>query len=150
MDLQDLLDREEIRCLQDAYNIAGDRGRVAELAQVFASDGVLALRGGDQVGPEAIAASLANVGQQPPAEGADRPKRLMRHNLTTRQVVFDSPTEARGRLYFMVYSEIGPDHMGVYVDRYRKVDGAWKIARREVRVDWFAEGSPYVRSASRG
>lgn len=142
MDLQELLDREEIRCLQDAYNIGGDRGRVEELAGVFAPDGVLAMRTGGPVGPEAIAAALSNTPL--------RAMRFVRHNLTTRQVVFDGPMEAHGRLYFLVVTDLGPDHMGVYVDRYVKREGAWKIAHRQVRIDWAAEGSNASRTDSRG
>ena len=148
MDLQELLDREEIRGLQNAYNIAGDRGRTEELAQVFAPDGVLVSRGGSQVGREAIANGLAKTGERP-KEGIDRKMEFVRHNLTTSQVTFDSPTEAHGRTYFMVYSEIGPDHMGLYVDRYTKIDGAWKIAHRQARVDWVAEGGHSIKTHNR-
>ena len=145
MDLQELMDREEIRCLQNAYNIGGDRGRIDELAGVFTPDGTLTSRGGTAVGPAAIQAQMTKSGPRP-TEGPDRKMDFVRHNLTTSRVDFDSPTDARGRTYFMVYSEIGPDHMGVYVDRYKKIDGAWKIAERKVRIDWVAEGGHSIKS----
>ena len=149
MDLQELLDREEIRLLQHTYNIGGDRGRSDEMASVFAPDGRLTSRSGVQVGPAEIQAGMARQGPRP-TEGVDRKMEFVRHNLTTSKVTFDSPTEARGRTYFVVYSEIGPDHMGVYIDQYRKIDGAWKILDRNVRVDWVAEGGHSVKSRQAG
>ena len=147
MTRQELLDREEIRVLQNAYNIAGDRGRAEDLSKVFAEDGVLQSRAGESNGREAIVAQLSRRTRDGALrEGIDRPMEFVRHNLTTSEVTFDSATEARGRTYFIVYSEIGPDHQGVYVDRYRKIDGAWKITHRQARIDWVAEGGHSIKS----
>ena len=44
----------------------------------------------------------------------------------------------------MVHTNIGPDHHGVYVDRLARVDGQWKIAEREVRLDWQSPDSVYA------
>src|SRR3546814_15629684 len=68
----------------------------------------------------------------------------MRHHLTTSRIVSAGPDEATARTYFINYSDIGADHAGVYVDRFRRIDGTWLIARREDRVDWQAESSLYV------
>jgi hypothetical protein len=65
----------------------------------------------------------------------------VRHHLTTCHVTFDGPDEATGRTYWINYSENGPDHSGVYADRFRRIGGAWQIAAREVRLDWRAPNS---------
>ncbi|HYG26992.1 MAG TPA: nuclear transport factor 2 family protein [Caulobacteraceae bacterium] len=142
MNSQELLDHTEIRALITAYNVAGDRGRVEELGAVFAEDGVLLTTSSgagrlESTGPRAIAERLgaARVG----GTGPDRPLEFVRHHQTTCQITLDGADEARGRTYFIVFSEIGLDHSGLYIDRFRKVDGAWKIAHREVRIDWVAE-----------
>ena len=73
------------------------------------------------------------------AEGPDRQMEFVRHNLTTSLVTFENETAARGRTYFIVFTNIGPDHMGVYVDSFEKRDGRWLIAEREVRIDWVSD-----------
>src|SRR3546814_15808529 len=80
--------------------------------------------------------------------GPRRPS-FMRHHLTTSRIVSAGPDEATARTYFINYSDIGADHAGVYVDRFRRIDGTWLIARRDDRVDWLAESSLYVRSVER-
>lgn len=148
---QELLDRAEIRELITAYNIAGDQGRVQGLGAVFAPDGVLLTTSSaagrlESVGPEAIAERLgsARVG----GTGPDRPLEFVRHHQTTCQITLDGPDQARGRTYFLVVSEIGLDHSGLYMDRFRRVDGRWRIAHREVRIDWVAENG-HTRSTRR-
>ena len=140
MTLEEMLDREAIRKLMTHYNINGDRGRLDGLASCFAEDGVLEFGTGRGVGPAQIAEALSSGAL---IEGLT----LVRHNLTTSeiQVAADHKT-AKGRTYFMVISNSGPDHSGVYVDDFAKqADGNWKIARREVRIDWQAATSMYPK-----
>src|SRR3546814_18077514 len=73
--------------------------------------------------------------------GPRRPS-FMRHHLTTSRIVSAGPDEATARTYFINYSDIGADHADVYVDRFRRIDGTWLIARREDRVAWQWESSP--------
>ena len=68
----------------------------------------------------------------------------MRHNLTTQHLELTGPDTAQGRSYFIVFTDIGPDHMGYYIDRLRKVDGAWYIEHRRVMMDWMAENTLFV------
>jgi hypothetical protein len=141
MTIDEMLARAEIRMLLESYNIGGDRGRLDQLSSAFASDGELvrpSAAGGPQsgVGPEGIRAMLAS--SRSGTTGPDRPLEFVRHHLTTSQITFDSPDHAKGRTYFLVVSEVGIDHSGLYVDEFRKVNGTWKIARREARIDWVA------------
>lgn len=49
---------------------------------------------------------------------------------------------ARGRLYFLTLTGIGPDHWGTYMDHYRKGDdGRWRFARRSVKIEGQAANS---------
>jgi len=48
---------------------------------------------------------------------------------------------ARGRAYYTVYSDVGPDHTGRYLDRYVRVGDEWLFSRRRVTTDWFSPES---------
>jgi hypothetical protein len=145
MTVAELIAREEIRVLLATYSIGGDQGRLDRLASVFADDGVLVGRK-TSTGPAEIEANLS--GFRIATEGPDRPLGFSRHNLTTSLITFDSETTARGRTYFFVVTDTGPDHAGLYVDRFEKRDGAWWIAERQVRIDWVADdGHAYATRA---
>jgi len=132
-----LKDMADIRALIMRYTINGDRGKVDVLASCFASDGVLKYPGNQGTGPDGVFKALTS--------GAANPARtFIRHNITSSEVLMDdSGWTATGRTYFFVISDNGPDHSGVYVDKYRREDGQWKIAHRDVRIDWQAETSLY-------
>jgi len=42
---------------------------------------------------------------------------------------------ASGRTYFIVVRDGAIIQCGIYVDRYRLVDGEWKISYRQVRME---------------
>lgn len=142
MDVEELLAREEIRRLLATYTMAGDRGDYVTMASVFAEDGVLDGQS-HRVGRKAIIQSLA--ARPMTKTGPDRKMGFSRHNLSTSLVTFEDERTARGRTYFMMVTEVGLDHTGVYVDRFEKADGAWRIRHRNVRIDWAAE-TGHVRS----
>lgn len=129
-------DREAIRVLMARYNINGDQGRIEALAATFADDGVLTFSGQVAEGKAEIVQRLSPGGTRNPA------LTVSRHHLTTALIEIDGET-ARGRSYFQVMTDIGPDHHGVYVDRFVKRGGKWRIARREVRIDWQSPHSLY-------
>ncbi|MDG2303251.1 MAG: nuclear transport factor 2 family protein [Candidatus Binatia bacterium] len=129
-----LLAREAIRDTVARYNLAGDRGRLEELAACFCEDGVLEIRGDWEArGREAILERLVPVRENTGAwaEGA-----TMRHHLTTHRAEIRSATEADAWTYFLVVTDRGLDHSGRYVDRLRKVGGEWLLSHRSVLVDW--------------
>ncbi len=134
-------DRLQIEELILRYTDAGDRAKFDEFITVFAEDAeyvtpIWWARGRDNI--------LAGITRPDLSFFAAAPPRFMRHHLTTSRIVPVGTGEAIARTYFINYSDIGPDHAGVYVDRFRRVDGHWLIARREDRVDWQAENSLYV------
>lgn len=131
-------DREEIRLLMARYNINGDRARVAELAATFIENGVLSFPGNRLEGRAAITDMLGGTPGTPRAR--DPRHSFTRHNLTTSLVEIDGDS-ATGRTYFMVMTNIGLDHSGHYADHLVKVDGAWRFASRDVRIDWVSPES---------
>ena len=123
-------DLAAIRQTQARYNIAGDRMKLSDLAAAFTPDGVLETSTSQLVGRAAIAGGLGGGG----GPGVRKPT-FVRHNLTTSLIELTGADTAEGRTYFHVYTDIGPDHMGVYVDRFARLDGAWLIAHRRVLID---------------
>lgn len=142
--MSDLADREAIRILMARYNIEGDRGNIEGLASVFADDGTLEFGGEASTGPAAIVDRLGR------GSGSRNPAlTVVRHHLTTSLVQVDGD-EATGRTYFVVLTDIGPDHHGVYVDRYRRTSEGWRIAHRQVRIDWRSPQSLFPPMVVRG
>lgn len=136
---QDPLEIVAIGNLLAAYNLAGDRMRIDALADAFLEDGVLATPTATYQGRAAILAGLSGRAAQ--GDAAARRPTLVRHNLTTSHIVLTASDTAEGRTYFIVFSDVGPDHMGHYVDRLRKTGDGWRFAHRDVRVDWIADNS---------
>jgi len=130
MSEQERRDREEIRVLMMRYHVNGDSGRVDGLAATFEPDGILEFGDSQSRGPAEIVAWLSGG-----RTARDPALTFVRHNLTTSLIDFEGE-EARGRSYFVVFTDIGLDHMGVYTDRFHKVDGAWRFAHRKVKLDW--------------
>jgi hypothetical protein len=139
MDPWELAARESIRDLVARYAHAADRGRFDEVAALFADDGVLELPDDrTRTGRAAIQAFLAGTGTDLRA-ATGRP--WVRHHVSSHRIVVHDPTGAEGFAYFFVVTERGPDHWGRYHDRYAVTDGAWRFARRRVRLDGWAPGS---------
>ena len=121
------------------YNIAGDRGDLAGLAAAFTEDGVLHAPGLHVTGRAAIVARLEQsmAGHKP---GLTR----VQHNLTTSLIEIDGEGSARCRSYFVVFTDIGPDHSGSYHDRMARVDGEWLIAERSAKLTWLSPDSLFT------
>jgi hypothetical protein len=131
--------REAIASLVTRLNIAGDRGRFDDLAACFTPDGVLEWATGRGEGRAAIAANIASG-------RGDRPIRLVRHHLTLFDIALaDDLASATGRIGFFVIADAGPDHAGVYHDRYLRQGDAWLIARRDIEIEWQARTSRFPR-----
>jgi hypothetical protein len=80
-----------------------------------------------------------------PAQLADimgpEPPKLLRHNVTTVDIQFVSEKEARCLTYVIAVTEKKcPDHFGVWEDVVVREGEKWVFARKEVEVDWVAEG----------
>lgn len=127
--------REAIRHTMSIYNTEGDRGRLEGLASAFFEDGVLETPTGTHRGRAAIVDGLSG-GVLRRARDPKGGVGFVRHNLTTSRIEFDSDTEARCWTYFIVFTKFGPDHMGTYIDHFRKSGDRWLIANRRVKLHW--------------
>jgi hypothetical protein len=154
---------EAIRHTLAAYNAAGDRMKLDDLAATFTEDGVLEMPASTLRGRAGIAAGLGGPRRAPaPSEAAAAPAArrpsFVRHHLTTSLLDLTGPDTAEGRTYFIVFTDVGPDHAGFYADRLRKVEGAWLFAHRKVMIDWMSEATRFgnlleahrARMAARG
>jgi hypothetical protein len=121
------------------YNIAGDRGDLAGLAATFTEEGTLHAPGIHVTGRAAIVARLtASMASNNPA------LTTVQHHLTTSLIELVGKDEARCRSYFLVVTDIGPDHAGSYRDQLVRQDGEWLIAERSAKLTWLAPNSLFT------
>jgi len=141
--IEELIAREAIRDTLAQYNVSGDRMRVDDYVASFTEDAVFEV-GQTLNGREAIRAWLTTPRG---GGGAAKPKvKFVRHNITTCKITLTSATTADVRTYFVVFTDIGPDHCGYYVDKFRRVGDRWLIAERKARTDWVSPESVFVAS----
>lgn len=155
MTLDELVARESIRATLANYTMAGDRLRVDELAATFTDDGILESEFVPESdafrfeGREAIKGWLTRWTNTPDASQQTHSATFVRHHLSSSQITLLSDTQASVRTYWTAYTNIGPDHCGYYLDLMQKVDDAWLIAHRRVRLDWRSDNSLFVTAVSR-
>lgn len=153
MTLDELLAREAIRHTLASYNMAGDRFRVDEFVAVFTEGGVLESVGASPgegfraEGREAIRSWMTDFEKRPKRPASIEAPKFVRHHLTTSLIELTGADTAKGRTYFSVYTQIGPDHAGYYTDSFRKVGERWLISARRVRTEWRAPNSLFRTSA---
>jgi hypothetical protein len=133
---------QSIRNTLAAYNVAGDRLRLEDLAATFLPDGVLEMPGATLQGREAIMRGLGGADREstPGARSAAKPS-FVRHHLTTSHIEMKDETTAGARSYFIVFTDIGLDHVGAYADTLHKVEGQWLFRHRRVMIDWMHENT---------
>jgi hypothetical protein len=134
MELWELVARESIRDLVARYNANGDTGRFDQVVELFAPDAVM--HTGDDVSPRVGREEIRTIftGARDGARFGDRPVYL-RHNTGTLQIDVIDEDHARSRCYYFVFTDVGLDHWGRYVDEFKKVDGDWRFASRRVTTD---------------
>ncbi len=98
------------------------------------------------VGLQEIRQYLESAWQSAPVAPAPR---FRRHHITTTQIDLVDDAHAKGRVYYLMVTDLGLDHCGYYVDRYRRVDGRWLIAHRQVWMDWALPESLFVPEHSK-
>ena len=150
MTLDDLLAREAIRQTVAAYTMAGDRLQDVAFAAVFTEDGVLEtefVAEADRFrhqGRAAIGQWIRRWRELPKDVARIHGASFVRHHLSTCQIELTGPLTAKARIYWVAYTDQGPDHCGCYLDDYRKEGGSWLIAHRRIREDWRAPDSLFT------
>lgn len=142
MTLDEMLAREGIRKTIHAYNAAGDTRDGEAFTALFADDAVLEFAGFGPV-PGFRSAGIAEIRSRTaswsPVPGQDPSLSLasfIRHNLTTCRIDLAGPDSATARTYFVVFTDIGPDHAGFYADTLVRQGEDWRFAHRKIALDW--------------
>jgi SnoaL-like domain len=140
MNLDEISARLSIMDLTARYTRAGDTGRAADLASLFAPDGVFEVSGGRAVGPTEIVALIEVVKQ----DFATAPPAFYPARHTVSGLVIDMVDEsnATGRSYFVLVAGWGVDHWGVYRDEYRRFGDRWLFSSRRGILEGTVEQSP--------
>jgi hypothetical protein len=153
MTIDELLAREAIRATMARCAMAGDHRRADDYADCFTPDGVLQSERADGT------VNLRHAGRedirawQKAWKSGDASQRHMpraafaQHSLSTCEIALISDTDAAVHTYWTVWTEVGPDHCGFYLDAFRREGEAWLIAQRRIRTTWHAPQSVFVRSA---
>lgn len=153
---EELIDRESIRDTMARYTMAGDRLRLDEFLAVFTEDAVMESEGVDEDDAFRFE-GIGQIGQwitrwtDRAGEEANPTHRasFVRHHLSTTLIEFTGPDTARARSYWTAYTDIGPDHGGLYLDLFRREGGRWLIAHRRVRLDWRSPRSLFTTAIAR-
>ena len=143
MDVWELEARESIRDIVARYNANGDSGRFDDVMVLFAPDAVMQVGEGPALtGPDAIRTIFTGARERMDRFGQHR--KYLRHMTSTLQIDLIDRSSATSRCYYAVLTDIGLDHWGRYLDRYRTVDGAWRFANRRVTLDGRSDNALFV------
>jgi hypothetical protein len=139
VEIWELAAREGVRDCIARYNAHGDAGRLQQMMDVFTEDAVMEMDGEAMQGRAAIAAKFAEAGRGfvafTRAAGVPKGLPVVRHFTSTLHISVDSPTHARGTMYYAVLMFHGLDHWGRYEDDYECADGEWQISHRREWMD---------------
>lgn len=148
MDAREVAAREAIRHTIASYTAYADRGRFAEVAALFAADGVLevvGIGGARADGRDAVRAFLEGVGDD--VRGGAPPPGRMQHHVASTWIDLETPDRASASSYFTVMTAAGVDHWGRYRDRLVRVGDRWLFAHRRVDTDGVTPGGWAARRA---
>ena len=133
--------RTQIYHAMSTYALGVDSSDIDLILTSFAPDAVLNARGDARTGHGEIRAFYEKALADGIAAVQSGQRRLLRHNLTTSRITFDSPNRARGQTYFIVMTEYGPDHSGLYTDVFTRHGDRWLLQDRSIAVEWYGKGS---------
>jgi hypothetical protein len=136
VNLEEMDARLSIQDLIAKYVQYADTGKAPEQAALFAEDGTLNEHRG-RAAIEAFVGGLKTTFAARPGGGGGS----LRHHVSSVNITVEGPDTARGTAYYLVVRDHGPDHWGVYRDRYVRVGGRWLFADRQTRRGGTAPGS---------
>ena len=127
-----LEDKDAIREVMAAYCHALDAGRFADVARLFADDGIWTTDYGEAKGRDAIEAMLRGI---VPVKGEGP----LRKHYIANIIIKVSGDSADSISDYLVVRESGPDLIpvmgGTYKDQWVRQDGTWRFARKELVHD---------------
>lgn len=116
------------------------RSALGGLDRVFAVDALVEVTIGAMKGLATIKAGLAEAYHQFDRDGRNHYPFL--HVIANHQVALTGPDTAEGSCYLVDFETASkPDPnplllLGLYHDRYRRIDGAWRISETRLDVIW--------------
>jgi SnoaL-like domain len=142
-ELQDAMARFEITELMYKYALVHNLTEPEEYAALFTKDGAFVTGGVVSVKGRDALVALGKKDRETYNPGAAAGKRsfmVMRTIITNPLVTLNSDGSADGICYMQIVVQkagVGPQILaqGRYEDKFRKEEGKWKIARREVFLD---------------
>lgn len=142
MQTEEEVARAAIRRTIAGYTIAGDNRNGEAFCQLFADNGILEFDGFPPVpgfrskGIDEIRARTAKWCAIPGKDPSLSLTSFIRNNLTTSEIELTGPDTARARTYFVVVTDIGPEHAGTYSDELVRQGDRWLFAHRRIALDW--------------
>lgn len=131
--LQELLDKQAIYELLNAYFNAADRHDHEKMRQLYHQDAW------DDHGAFFKGLAMEFVDKLPDIQA---PMEILHHNMTTVNIKLEG-NYAEGEVYVLAFHQINTDDGpidlligGRYFDKYEKRDGVWKFSHKAVLVDW--------------
>lgn len=145
MTIEELLAREAIREVMAKYAVTGNRLDVADFLCCFTEDAIIESEFAVPEKSFRFEGTAAIRAWQQRWLAADEVygTTFVRHHLTTSTITMTGPGTAMVRTYWTVWTDIGPDHAGIYLDDFRKVGDNWLIAHRRIRYDWAVPDSVF-------
>jgi hypothetical protein len=147
---EETIAREAIRQTITSYTQAGDTRDAALFESLWTEDTYFEFKGHPPA-PGFICEGMAGIrawtaGWGKFREAPDPSVRVAtyaRHNLTTCHIELTGPDTAKARTFFMVVTDIGLDHSGVYTDRLVRQGDRWLFGSRVIALDWRSPDSIY-------
>ncbi len=137
--LQELLDKQAIYELLNAYFNAADRHDNEKMRQLYHEDAI------DDHGAFFKGLAMEFVDKLPEIQ---LPMEILHHNMTTVNIKLDGDY-AEGEVYVLAFHKIKQEGGsfdlligGRYFDKYEKRDGVWKFIHKAVVADWATVNDP--------
>lgn len=144
--LQAIADRTLIRELMDRYGIVHDSGSPEEYADLFTTDGEIAVAPGAPAivkGRKALIAQARRDHERFSTEPGPNGKTtsIMRHLISNSDIRITGPDTAAGTCYVTTVvkkGDVGPAILSIsrYTDHYVRQKGEWRIQRREITIEF--------------
>ena len=124
MTVEQLMAREQIRHTLSAYNRAGDADEPEPFANCFTQDGIIDAVGFHFEGRERIF-EWKSGSKVFASNASGKPADFRTHHVSSIFIDLTSDQTARVRSCWLVMTEVGLDHSGVYNDTFRRVGEEW-------------------------
>ena len=137
--LDELLDKQALRELVNAYCNAADRHDHEKMRALYHEDAI------DEHGHFAKGPAMDFIDKLPQIQA---PMQILHHNVTTVNLKLDGD-RAEGEVYLIAFHKVRVDSDsydvligGRYFDKYEKRKGVWKFSHRSIVADWAYTADP--------